>query len=266
MTSIHAAIPSDLRNAVSAAKGRGEIPGTVIREDKDQRPSLKGKSVSSSSVVMKKLPQRITSTQSAPVRPLAAQNTDESAGEDDEISASKENDPMLSPLPVPTQSPRRPTLAKRPLSDLPCPTESECDSADSPCMSSSEQNIVNNIPLSIQTAPEVSHQGSQLAERNEMVNFTGRGLKEASMDGLVVIFDDERASSDDSRPAKRVCSDEGKENVADGPSVQKPSRPLHISSMPSKPQFAPARKASAPGSLGAGSVKTGKGRVGLRRL
>lgn len=267
MTSIHASIPSDLKEAVLAAKKRGEEPGNTILEHAEQRPTMKGKSASSSSVIMKKLSQRITSTQSAPQSLQLAQEDENSGSENDEKSGSKENDPMLSPAPVPAQMPRRPMLAKRPLSDLPIPSEIDNESIEAPCISPSEQNVVNNMASTPAHATvENTRKAPQLAERSQSVNLTGRGLQDTDANGSTAVCFEERAIDDTLRPAKRVCSEESKENVAEGPSLGKlPERPLPVVSRSSKAGMSAQRKASAPGSLGAGSLK-GKSRVGLRRL
>ena len=268
MTSIHATIPTDLKEAALAAKRRGEDPGTSIKEDTEQRPTMKDKSASSSSVIMKKIPQRLVSTQSAPTPRAVAVQIDESDDEEDEdeASASKENDPALSPEPIPMQSPRRPTLAKRPLSDLPCPTEGESEYSDqNDYISPSERNVSNNVPqATAETSTNALHPGSQLSGRSQMVNFTaGRSLKDASTNRTIPVHDDEETS----RPAKRICSDEAKENAVEGYGIAPPAKPTtKLSSVPPKVQSAGARKASAPGSLGAGGVKGGKPRIGLRRL
>ena len=262
MTSIHATIPSDLRSAALAARRRGEEPGSTLLEDQEQRPTLKGKITSSSSVVMKKLPQRIDSSRSAPVSSLSVQEPDCSSSEDDENSASKENDPMLSPTPVLAQSSRRPSLAKRPLSDLSAPVESDLNSYDAPCRSVSDQNIANNIPLSASLAPlEISHKGTQLSERSQSMNSTSRGLPSTSIAAVAL------GDSIDGRPRKRVCSDEGKENVANEQGMgMLPEKPLPFAKGPTKSGLTAPSKASGPSSLGVGNVRAGKSRVGLRRL
>lgn len=271
MTSIHASIPSDVRDAALEAKRRGEDPGSTIIEDAEQRPTMKSKSASSSSVIMKKLPQRITSIQSTPVARQVTQEEGDSGSEaDDENSASKENDPMLSPSPVPAQIPRRPTLVKRPLSDLPTPTEPDDDATGSSCLSPSDQNVLNNTVQSTNyTVPDDSCNISQLAERKQPVNFTGRGLQDAVPNGLAAVPVENTVRDDKARPAKRICSEESKENSSEErPSApQLPERPQSIANFGSKaaPAAPASRKASAPGSLGAGSGK-GKAKAGLRRL
>ena len=270
MTSIHASIPADLKEAALTAKRRGEAPGTAILEDTDTRPIMKGKSASSSGVVMKKkLPQRITSTQSAPLlRPLVQGGEDSGSEYEDDKSASKENDPKLSPSPVPVQSPRRPNLAKRPLSDLPTPFEIECDGIQAPCLSPSDQNVVNNTdPSPDEIMPESLRKLSQPAERNQSVNFTSRGLQEAGTTGISSVPLEDSYAMDDVRPAKRVCSDDGKENAVEGRGLEKLSAmPLQSISSAAMAGLSASRKASAPGPLGSGALKAGKARVGLRRL
>ena len=269
MTSIHASIPPNMREAALIAKRRGDDPGSTISEDQDQRPSLRGKSASSSSVVMKKLPQRTTSTQSAPVPPRINRENESSGSEDseDERSASKENDPMLSPSPVPIQSPRRPTLAKRPLSDLPTPVEQDDESNSATCLSPSEQNVVNNtFSPAIDRNLEATCKVPQLAESSQAVNFTGRGLQDVAVNGPANLILTEKAGDNYARPAKRVCSDEAKENVAEERLLEKlPERPAPSIICASKGPLSAARKASAPSSLGTGNMK-GKAKIGLRRL
>lgn len=271
MTSIHASIPSHLRDAALAAKRRGEEPGTTILEDPEQRPTMRGKSASSSSVIMKKPPQRITSPQSAPISRQVAPEEDGSASdeeeeEEDENSASKENDPMLSPSPVLAQTPRRPLLVKRPLSDLPTPIEPDDESTEASCLSPSDQNVLNNtFPLPSDTAPNEPCKAPPLAERSQAVNFTGRGLQDASQNDPALPVEG-KAGDDGTRPAKRICSDESKENISEErPSLKLVERPQSTVNITSKVIAPFPRKASAPGLLGAGSGK-GKARVGLRRL
>lgn len=282
MTSIHASIPVEMKAAALAARRRGEAPGSSSREEIDQRPTLKGKSASSSSVVMKKLPQRLIATH-VPHPPRTVSPEIESDEEEDEASASKENDSALSPQPIPMQSPRRPTLAKRPLSDLPCPSEDEIEGT---CISPSEQNVSNNLPQSLAEASTitVTRPGSQLSERDQLANAAVRNRKDASTHGTTTPLQDTMDAASD-RPAKRICSDEAKENAVAEYSMPRMTAEPSLSTSSSSSSSAPAtiklndgiakakaqlpsgtRKASAPGSLGGGAVKRGKARVGLRRL
>ena len=252
MTSIHATIPSSLREAVLAAQRRGEAPGEIHTEQRDQRPNLKSKSTSYSSVIMKTLPERTTSSQSASTTRVVS-TASEVTEDEDESSASKENDPTLSPTSVPIQSPRRPNLMKRPLSDLPCPTEEEVDQM---CTSPSEQNIANNVS---QCNTEAS-----IAVRDIESNSTGRSLRDASTNVTIT----KQGDTDLGRSAKRICSDEAKENAREGYNMTVPalSAVTTLKGVPAKVQVNPIRKASAPSVLGAGSGKASKARIGLRRL
>ncbi|EEH41432.2 ubiquitin-conjugating enzyme [Paracoccidioides lutzii Pb01] len=157
MTSIHAPIPKDMKDAVMEAKRRGDDSGTVIVEDEDLPvtvSSRKAVATTSSAVIMKKLavhkkPQsqeigkldiRIKTT-SQNVSPLPSSLSsfsmrsssrdqpvnDDGSDDEDTDSSSKENDPSLShpPASVTPPSPRKSVLGKRPLSVLSSPSEPE---------------------------------------------------------------------------------------------------------------------------------------------
>lgn len=187
MTSIHARIPSHMKDGVLEAKRRGEVVGSAIRDEREELPLIKTKSSSSSRVVMKRAqiinqgsPGVVASQQ-----PMCEQCSD---SDFDEASASKENDPSQSPSPVMAQSSRRPTLAKRPLSDLPTPPEPDSEDDGATALSPSERNIVANTPYlssPLDTASvESPRQNLKLTQRSRIVNFTSRGLQEVSRDGL----------------------------------------------------------------------------------
>ena len=291
MTSIHAQIPSNMREAVLEAKKRGETAGTEIKEDTIPRPKMNNKSTSSSTVVMKKLPSHLASVQAMSARRVQSapthrtisgdSNDDSGTDEDDETSASKENDPSLSPSPVTTPiSPRRPQLAKRPLSDLPAPVEADPDCEDPAGLTPSERNVANNTPHPPTTlaasAPTPGLADSvrkppSLAERSSSVNFASRGVQDTSTEGLGIVPFEDKPSSDDGAPAaKRVCSGEGKENVSEGTGEVKAAlsmmvRPASTNVGAVKAVAGVLRKAPMGGSVGAGSAK-GRPRVGLRRL
>lgn len=265
MTSIHAAVPDELREAVLAAKSRGEEPGAIVVENIERRPKLKYKSMTSSTVVMKNLPHRLSGKQLAPSPRQIVQEHDPTS-DDDENSECKENDPMLSPSPVPALLPRRPMLAKRPLSDLPVPIETHPDSGHAPLLSPSEQNIANG---SDSTSSNIkggsSRKDSQLMERNTSSNTNGPRLHDVELiDVATQPLKDQIA--DGPRPSKRVCSEEGKENALEEHSyIRLPDWPLPVMNGMSRECLSNSRKASASGSTNVGSVK-GKSRVGLRRL
>ncbi|KAI9880354.1 MAG: hypothetical protein M1830_003965 [Pleopsidium flavum] len=291
MTSIHASIPSDLKEAVLAAKRRGEEAGTEIREDVEQRRATSQRATSLSQVIMKRRPQlpQLTSsrTQSAlsidrvqrasselSAHNPSSQQPDEIEALDDDIdetTASKENDPSLSPSPISPAipSPRRNILGKRPLSALPTPIDPDAeDEANS--LSPSERNIANNAPYFPSDQHCTGAPGSRprkspkLAERSKEVNSSGRVRDDT--DGAPVIrpFEDK----DEAGTGKECVSlDEGKENVTEGnawkekSSVVKKGLPSAVVAKP-----AATRKVSTASTSSAGSGKNAKPRIGLRRL
>ena len=258
MTSIHASIPANLQDATMAAKSRGQIASTTNVEDKEQRQIIEGKSaISLSSVVVRQLPESINNMQSVQSNSNQAPSYEDPASEDEvEISASKENDPLLSQSPALASSLRRPILAKRPLSDLPI-FEPEYDVTDALCLGSSEQNIVNNVNLTTRiAATQSSWNGNQLAERSQSVNLTSRGLQDTGANGMASVEFPGRSS-------KRICSDLGKENTVE--TWGNLEQPLAAVSTAIKIGVPGPRKATVSSSSGTSSVKV-KSRVGLRRL
>jgi ubiquitin-conjugating enzyme E2 S len=160
MTSIHAQIPLELKNAVTEAKLRGEEAGTMLEEQEDetriQRPQKHKRTHAATRKTVRKTPSGIPSQSSS--RPFAHPTppmSDDMMSEDeaDPASASKENNPSLSPSPVSLAppSPRKTALGKRPLSvlSIPYPEEEadmmliDSDSDDIP-MTANEQNISAN--------------------------------------------------------------------------------------------------------------------------
>ena len=260
MTSIHASIPSELKDKALEAKRRGDTSDTTIREDADQRPTKKGKSTSSSSSVVKqKLPERIASTQSSPSNLDQALEFEDPANEDEDGESAKENEPLLLHSIRPVSSPRPPSLAKRPLSDLPI-GEPEYDVINAPRLSPSEQNVVNTVNLLAgMAACESSRQGLQLAERCQSANMNDRSLQETGANDVDKV-------DSEGRPAKRICSDPGKENTLETWEGSKPfEKILPIENSAKKAGLPASRKASAASFSSISSVK-GKSRVGLRRL
>lgn len=199
MTSIHAPVPKNLVEAVAEAKNRGEGPETQNPKDaKGQRRRPQAKAPSSlvdrsrSQVV---LPQRPATQQHHPQAPsrTSHDSDEEDVASDDEAAASKENDPSLSPSPVsppPPPSPRKKVLGKRPLSDLPTPTEDEFGSEEDmqyyyaeKAPTGSAQNIAANPPAATADEPFRANQNGsssgprkspKLSERGKGVNASGR--------------------------------------------------------------------------------------------
>lgn len=262
MTSIHAKIPTHLREATTEAKRRGEDQMTVLREDAKQ-PSFKGKSKSASSVIMKKLPPKLADVQiPASSSPFAIQ-PDQPYDVHDEALASKENDPALSPTPVKAQSPRRQAPAKCPLSDLPVPSAADIKTKDLSYMSTSLQNMANNESPAIIKAGSDGLWGSQLVEGSEVVNCTGRGLR--GIPGGLMAPEEGPSMRDGGRPAKRICSDEAKENVVAVAGEDTAAAPANVMSAPTL-FSAEVKKILPAGSSGQAGAKGRKPRTGLRRL
>lgn len=274
MTSIHARIPPNLKDAVLAAKRRGEVAGMVTKEDLDERPSTKRKASSSSSVVMKKKTQAFLSPSSGvPANGPSDRNDNSDEDAEDEASASKENDPSQSPSPVTVQSPRRPALTKRPLSDLPIPIEPELDDEDASGLSPSELNIANNTPSfsnHLATTLENSCQNLKLAERSRSINFSTRGLQDASKDGLAIVPLDIKGDEPEDHPIrKRLCLWDGKENSTHGQGVERSTAPA-TRPAPGGGAMGITRPAAGtvtkPDSASIVGGKGGRPRIGLRRL
>ena len=263
MTSIHASIPSELREACALARRRGEGPETALLEYVFERPSARGKAINPSSVVMKRPSESTRSRQSSTIKQKMALGTDDEATEEDEISASKENDPALSPIPVLPPSPKRPSLSKRPLSDLLCsvaPAEEEVS-----CLSQSEKNVADNV--TIDTNKDALQAGPELAGKTSLLNLKNKNSHDINVDSRAVSAP-EPTEAENGRSVKRICSDEAKENAQvemrhENQRVQE-AKPIVSSSMARNCKVSSTRMASAPGALGGGKV--GKPRVGLRRL
>ena len=261
MTSIHASIPPELKNKASDAERQGFTAGTNIREDAEQRPTMKGKSATSlSSVVVRKPPKCIAITQSAPSNPHQALEKEGPASEDEDIrTASKENDSLLSLNPVTTPGPQRRSVAKRPLVDLPI-SEPEYDVTDAPCLSPSEQDVVDNVNLLAEiAASESSWKGLQSAERCQSVNMNDRSLQETGANDVGSV-------DSEGRPAKRICSDLGKENRLETWTASKPFEKILPTASAATKIGVPASGRISAASSSAISRAKGKSRVGLRRL
>lgn len=165
MTSIHAVIPSDLKDAVKAAKHRGEDPSSIREEQDDDIPQQRQRKQQRLQTGTTRKPNRKPTTEQSP-NPEPPTTTQQTPGEsasdsenDDPASASKENDPSLSPTSVrqaAPPSPRKSALGKRPLSVLavPYPEDPDADmmlvdseserEPQSATMTTSERNISAN--------------------------------------------------------------------------------------------------------------------------
>ncbi|KAL4809523.1 ubiquitin-conjugating enzyme/RWD-like protein [Aspergillus unguis] len=181
MTSIHAPIPSEMRNEVMEAKMRGEDSGTTVPEQQEEtsRSLRSRKGVRGQTVTMKKKSARKDASTTPPppdmenIRPqheLLPEIHHEYAhpSSDDEnenpACASKENDPSLSPSPVklaPPISPRKNAHGKRPLSVL--TTSLDMD----PFVSAEQEDIDMDMDMDMD-APD----GMTASERNIAANIS----------------------------------------------------------------------------------------------
>ncbi|KAJ5620008.1 Ubiquitin-conjugating enzyme E2 [Penicillium lagena] len=277
MTSIHAPISTDLKDAVTEAKLRGEDAGAVFEEKDNTNFQRPRKEQRIQTVTMKK-----TVRTTGPTQESAAMPEDDDSENEDPASASKENDPSLSPTPVrlAPPSPRKNALGKRPLSSLPVPYPEDLDSdmmlvdededIDSPCMSSSEQNIQANT----------SRSGSPQRKQVKL-SLLNRGLNASSRvrDDLQIYEDVPELSTHD---ASRRLSGDGKENpqavlvLKEKCEMQtaKTVTPLSAGSAPTRTASSLASSA-APSKVskvtaGVRKVSSGAGkpkpRIGVRRL
>ncbi|RAL10516.1 putative ubiquitin conjugating enzyme E2 [Aspergillus homomorphus CBS 101889] len=186
MTSIHAPVPDDLKNAVAEARLRGEDAGTTIPVEQEESRTLRPrKGTRVTSVTMKKRTTRKTSARTTPesepntTTPTipaadqhqqpqpAANNINEEEEGDESLSdsesstnASKENDPSLSPSPVrlaPPSTFRKNIHGKRPLSVLTLPLEMD-DDPSTPSPADLEDDNNNNTPSTSDQNIAANHQ------------------------------------------------------------------------------------------------------------
>ena len=266
MTSIHATIPANLEVAVMEAKSRVEERSKLI--EAKSKPQGKSSSLPSPAKVVR------------PGRLLKWNVVDlsESDDEEDEVAASKENDPSLSPSPVNPPSPRRSNiLGKRPLCDLPTPLDTESEGEEK-CsdMTISERNVANNtsyFPAQSLAAGTGTLQlkSPKLVEHSRSFNFVSRTKDPSSSQAATgLMITPSEVSSEDLAPAtKRVCSREEKENVASisGEKKDVPTTMLQSATLASNvgQKVSSARNVSSASSSSAGSGK-GRMRIGVRRL
>ena len=263
MTSIHAAIPPSMKEAVREARQRGE--------DK----------LSSNENSVRRLSQNLErNSHPPPIAPPPQIYEDPEIGDENDEDASKENDPAYSPHPFSPpikRAPRPSLLGKRPLSDLPTPDAEPSDDEEDHKMSPSERNIAANFPAankssnsSFRIASDGTYQMDLVTRGRSFSDYSCGGQREREPVGLAIqIAEDEDSHVEDSRPKKRVCSGDEKEN-----SVQEDETPKSVEVLKKaekRPEGAERkvvkgeslRKVSSNSVSGKG--KTGA-RVGLRRL
>ncbi|KAJ9360243.1 putative ubiquitin conjugating enzyme E2 [Paecilomyces variotii] len=297
MTSIHAPVPADMKEAVLEAKRRGEDAGTTIREDDEPRPTGLRKASTTHKVIMKKKPAKDGHGSIQPVEPVRPQvgrsavdetsageqdvNMDMSEDEDvDPASASKENDPSLSPSPVAIvpPSPRKSVQGKRPLSVLATSTDPDmvmvdADDDEFDGMTASEKNIAANVPIEGGQYHLLPRKASKLGELSrganaqEATDFTASARQQ--------VYDD----LNESLRIPRRNSGEGKENYGlSAGSKEKstsmkraltgPASPTSSTLPPTSTLLHPSKVSKPASGIRKVSAAAGKAkpRVGVRRL
>ncbi|KZF26481.1 UBC-like protein [Xylona heveae TC161] len=281
MTSIHAPVPRHLKTAVLEAKGRGEEAGMEIKEDKAEQKGA-GRRSASGKVMMKKRPQAATaqlgqgtvtsapdiSERERPGQPLSLNQIDEhdSSDEDDEASASKENNPSLSPSPVAfcPPSPRKHVLGKRPLSDLPTPIDPEeyglNENIESNNIELSSTDECNANAMQANPSADGPRKSPKLVMRSKGINASGRirnDLAEGKEAAITLT-----AEGPSHEPI--AIFDESKENAVN-PAVTAQTT-CNPDKKSAKLLLHPAKPAANRKVSGASTGKGAKPRVGLRRL
>ncbi|KAJ9311503.1 hypothetical protein DTO271D3_8221 [Paecilomyces variotii] len=297
MTSIHAPVPADMKEAVLEAKRRGEDAGTTIREDDEPRPTGLRKASTTHKVIMKKKPAKDGHGSIQPVEPVRPQvgrsavdetsageqdvNMDMSEDEDvDPASASKENDPSLSPSPVAIvpPSPRKSVQGKRPLSVLATSTDPDmvmvdADDDEFDGMTASEKNIAANVPIEGGQYHLLPRKASKLGELSrganaqEATDFTASARQQ--------VYDD----LNESLRIPRRNSGEGKENyglsvgskeksISMKRALTGPTSPTSSTLPPTSTLLHPSKVSKPASGIRKVSAAAGKAkpRVGVRRL
>lgn len=174
MTSIHARIPASLRQAVDAARRRGDDTQFAASAAKQAHPAEpRSMSRLGATLLQKRLAPQHSRPSPLPLsrNSVSSDNEELSEDEEEDHDPSKENDPSQSPSLV-VQSPRSPrknVLGKRPLSELPTPTDPDEG------MTASEKNIpINQSSHNDTILPSTSMKKSRLAARGGDVHVYNR--------------------------------------------------------------------------------------------
>lgn len=305
MTSIHAPIPPDYANAVREAKYRGEDPESISEEEKREgkettaQPRPRKYPRLNTGTTMKPIRRAPTAPPTnqqpiAPPPPPQDQNMSDSENEDP-ASASKENNPSLSPTPIRQNltppSPRK-ALGKRPLSVLsiqyPEDQDTEMmiidtdDDQDHHHSSNSEQNISANTSFHPNTrarsrSPRKSPKRMFFGKQTLSPTTTPQSIPPFRLRDDMQIYEDvpDRTLSDFSsrfgttgpemsRSVHELPSPcRGNRAAASRPNANTSSTTNHISSLAPPTQSKVVKKVPAGTRKG---VQKAKPRIGVRRL
>lgn len=154
LTSIHAPIPPNLKEAVLEATRRGEERGSGQQCNPVEQPTSSGSSSTVTSVVMKNqtMPNaqrgREGNAENSSPKSSSANLPDDPVEDD-----AKENEPYHSPSPMHLshESSRRDILGKRPLSELPTPIDP--DDGDASTNGQDEKTPHNRLPTMHNSSP-----------------------------------------------------------------------------------------------------------------
>ena len=265
MTSIHAPIPKDLRNAVIEATRRGEEGSSVSRPDKEDRPVTSRSSSKTSAVIMKKkaLPNVEVGARGQHGQSSAQKTFPGEASErDDEEDEAKENDPSQFPTPLlrGPPSPQKNFFGKRPLSELPTPVDPEAsdplDSVIESGMTASEKNISANTnrQISRDASEGPLNKSPKLVDSAQGVNACGRIRQDIDLkidlENAPTLLADPEAEKENFGNQAREASPRDSVSAQTTQAAPAPPRPS-------------LRKVS---NVGSSRGKVPQARVGIRRL
>ena len=268
MTSIHAPIPPNLREAVLEAKRRGEEDESGLQpEARDHSGTSRAASITTS-LGMKKQKVSIAEVvhQESNARPSSStQDVTEASRDPEEGDDAKENDPSHSPSPAygSYETMRKHILGKRPLSELPTPIDPETTDPYPLLGKCTQRGPDEDISASqLQTTDE--NQSSEPTKKSPKLDISAPNLntygKIRQEDGPGLTRDEEPITS------SGIDLGEDKENIEN---VQRATsedvasstvqQSVYQASEPPRPTL---RKVSNVGS----SRSKGQARIGIRRL
>jgi ubiquitin-conjugating enzyme E2 S len=269
MTSIHAPIPPNLRDAVLEAKRTGEERGPRPHYEAATPPAASRASSIATSAVRKNQAEPHTqdagqeNDNNALLGSLGFSDVPDDHGEGDDA---KENDPSHSPSPVLLnhESSRRNVLGKRPLSELPTPIDPDSTDSNIPPENYSATRIEEKAPPS-QPPTADNEASSEPVKKSPKLDISARGLNNYGR----VRQEDRPRSGKAEHPAASTATDLGddKENMqvfqrstsSDNTKATAQQTGCQAFEHPQRPTL---RKVSNVGS----SRLKGQARVGVRRL
>lgn len=286
MTSIHAPIPPDYAIAAREAKYRGEDPGSISEEQEETHSLRTRKQPRLNTGTIIKPARRAPPTNQQHAQPPTDENMSDSENEDP-ASASKENNPSLSPTPVrhTPPSPRK-GLGKRPLSVLSVPYPEDPDTemmiidTDEDQIqdhyhhpSSSEQNITANTRPNTRSRSQSPRKSPKRSSRRPALPPTPQTIAPFQLRDDLQIYEDvpDRTVSNFSR---RFGSNEKSNQHAPSTGMACATKDLPLSSTMSTSVSHHVSAISAPGQSKVTkkvastrkAVPKVKPRIGVRRL